>query len=341
MAGGATTPELVAAVCNQGALGSLAGAMLKPADIVRASSAIRALTDRPFNLNLFVLDDPQPDENDRAAIERALTLLDPIRAELGLAPGAVPTQWCERLSDQLAAVREVRPAVASFTFGVLSVRQVSELHALGSLVIGTATNVPEALAWEACGADMICAQGAEAGAHRGTFIGSYESSLIGTMALVPQITAAVSLPVIAAGGIMDGHALAAALDLGASAAQFGTAFLCCPESGIHPVWKERLLSSVNATHCETVLTRAFSGRLARALPNEYVERMQAYQHVLPAYPLTNALTLEIRQAAAKKNNAGLMSLFAGQGVALSRALPAGRLVRTLAEELAAVRETRD
>ncbi len=331
MAGGASTIELALAVCNAGALGSLAAAFLPPQSILDAAAALRRGTDKPFNLNLMVLDEPHPNDPQIAAqIAHAVELLKPIRRELGLSEVSIPAKFCERFVDQLAAVRDAAPAFASFTFGIISANEVEALHAAGCAVIGTATNVAEARGWEDVGADIICASGFEAGGHRGTFIGRQEDSLIGVFALLPQVVDAVKIPVIAAGGIMDGHGIAAVQELGVVAAQMGTAFLRCPESGAHPEWK-RLLASPAATR--TVLTRAFSGRLARGMMNDYIVRMQPHAQDLPAYPIMNALTGELRAAAGKANRPDFLSLWAGQGAAMSRALPAADLVKLLAEEL--------
>jgi nitronate monooxygenase len=200
-------------------------------------------------------------------------------------------------------------------------------------VIGTATTVAEAKAWESVGADLICAQGAEAGAHRGTFFGDFEQSSIGLMALLPQVTRAVTVPVIAAGGIMSGTGIAAALILGAEAAQLGTAFLCCPESGIHEGWKKRIQGSSDDS---TRLTRVFSGRHARGIVNDFMEHFRPFEKDVPPYPIQNALTAEIRKKAASQNRLEMMSLWAGQGSPMARALPAEQLVETLADELDSV-----
>lgn len=331
---GGSTPDMAAAVSNAGGLGSLAAAGLTPAAIHAQVSAIRAKTSKPFNINLFVLDTPAPTCDE---LERAIALLQPMRAELGLAPLQPLAQYCEDFRQQLDAVVELKVPLASFTFGLLDAPSVERLHQAGSLVVGTATNVSEARAWEANGADIICAQGAEAGGHRGTFLGHPDDSMIGTLALVPQIVDAVSLPVIAAGGIMDGRGIAAALMLGAQAAQLGTAFLCCAESPIHPVWKEKIRQAADTS---TRTSRAFTGRPARGIVNEYVRRMAGYEQQLPAYPVQNALTTEIRKAAGAANRPDFISLWAGQAAGLSRlraeGISAAALVRFLAEETSAL-----
>lgn len=330
MAGGAATPELVAAVSDAGGLGSLGAAYSSPDAIRQSIADLRARTSKPFNVNLFVLDPPRPEPQQ---IARAMELLQPIRDALGLPRGEAPTKFGEDFSAQLAAVIAAQPPVASFTFGILDARQVAALKAGGTLVIGTATSVNEARAWEAAGADAICAQGSEAGAHRGTFMGSFESSMIGTMALVPQVVDAVRVPVIAAGGIMDGRGIAAALMLGAAGVQLGTAFLTCPEAGTHPAWKAALR---NARDDQTLITRAFSGRHARGLVNEFMLTLNQVQHEIPAFPVQNALTGPLRQAAAKANRPEFLALWAGQAASLSRGLPAAQLIAALREETIAI-----
>jgi nitronate monooxygenase len=327
MAGGATTPELVAAVSNAGALGSFAAATLSPAAIAEGVQRVRALTSQPFNVNLFVLEEPAVDE---AALASAQERLEPYRAALGLGAASRPTKFCENNQAQIAALLALAPPVVSFTFGVLDAGTVAQFREKGSLVIGTATTVAEAKAWEAAGANAICVQGIEAGGHRGTFLGDFEQAGIGLMALIPQVARAVHVPLIAAGGIMDGKGIAAALVLGAQAAQLGTAFLCCPEAGIHPGWKQRIaLTSDDGTR----LTRLYSGKYARGIVTDFMEQLRPFEQDVPPYPIQNALTGEIRQAAGKQNRLEMMSLWAGQGAGLARALPAAQLVHTLTDEL--------
>jgi nitronate monooxygenase len=336
MAGGSTTPELVAAVSNAGALGSLAAPLLAPATIVEQAKRIRELTSRPFAINLFVQPLPEPSAE---TVEQAAELLKPVWQQFGWDALPAPAKWCEDFAAQLEALAMARPAVASFTFGILTREQVNRLHAENIFVIGTATHVLEALAWQDAGADAVCAQGIEAGGHRGTFLGRQQDG-IGTMALVPQVVDAVRIPVIAAGGIMDGRGIAAALDLGAQAAQLGTAFLACDESGVHRAYKERLLlAAQDPEKSLTCLTRAFSGRYARGLVNRFIEIMQPFEDRVPPYPIQNALTGVIRGQAAKDGDADYMSVWAGQGVAAIRSMPAGELVQTLVAELEQVRGT--
>lgn len=330
MAGGPTTPELVAAVSNAGGLGSFAAAVLSPSAILEGIARVRALTSRPFNVNLFLLREARPTPE---ALAAAHARLDPYRASLGLGPGRTPAAFAEDQDAQLDAVLSLAPPVVSFAFDVLDAATVRRFKRAGSMVVGTATTVAEARVWEAAGADAICAQGAEAGGHRGTFLGDADRSAIGVMTLIPQMVAAVKVPVIAAGGIMNGRGIAAALVLGAQAVQLGTAFLCCPESGASEPWKRALLA---ARDDSTRLTRAFSGRPARAIVNAFMDEMQPFEDEVPIYPVQNALTGELRRAAAVQGRADLMSLYAGQGAALMRPMPAADLVRTVARELYAV-----
>jgi len=327
MAGGPTTPELVAAVSNSGGMGSFAAAVLGPQAIAEGVARTRQLTDKPFSINLFVLDTPKPSADE---IARGQALLAPMRAELGLPPATPLARYCEPFEGQFEALLEAAPALATFTFGILTGQQVERLKSRGCLVSGTATNVAEARAWADVGADLICAQGSEAGAHRGTFIGKYEDSMIGTMALVPQVVDAVKVPVIAAGGMMDGRGIAASLVLGAGAAQLGTAFLTCPEAGTHPGWR-KLLTEMPET--STAATIAYSGRMARGITNDFMRRMAAHWGDIPAYPVQNALTGEIRAAAGKAGRTEYMSLWAGQGLPMSRSLPAAELMAQLEAEL--------
>ncbi|POB00544.1 nitronate monooxygenase [Chromobacterium sinusclupearum] len=326
MAGGATTPQLVSAVCEAGGLGFLAGAMLSPEQIGQEAARIRARTSQPFGINLFIQDDPAPSAE---TLEPALNLLRPWHAELGLAEPTAPERFCQPFEAQWLALLEARPAVASFTFGIMTSEQVRALRAENILVIGTATNLAEGLAWAEAGADAVCAQGREAGGHRGTFIGEQQQSLRPMLSLVYELAQNLPLPVIAAGGIMNGREIAAAMRHGAQACQLGTAFLRCPESGISAPWKQAL---AQAKAGDTCLTRAFSGRYARGLSNRYIEAMARCQEQLPAYPVMNALTGPMRAAAAQASRSDLMSLWAGEGVAEARELPVAELMAQLQAE---------
>ncbi len=324
---GSDTPRLAAAVSAAGGLGMLGCGMRSPAAMAEAAAAVRAATDRPFGMNLFVLQAPAPDP---ALVRAAMERMAPLHADLGLPPPEAPARWCEDFDAQLDALIAARPAVASFTFGLLSRAQVRRIRdEAGSFVIGTATTVAEALAWADAGADAVCASGMEGGGHRGSFLDLSAASQIGTLALVPACADALAIPVIAAGGIMDGRGIAAAQALGAAAAQLGTAFLACPESAIVPA-QRAAMAAAQAT--DTRITRVFSGRPARGIVNAMMERLTPEEADIPPYPIQNALAGPVRRAAAAQGRSDHLALWAGQGVALARALPAAELVGVLAHE---------
>jgi len=328
MAGGCNTAALVAAVSNAGALGSLAGSLLAPDAIRRQVAEIRQLTDKPFLLNFFVQDPPQPSADE---VARAVELLKPVWSTLGWSELALPFKWCEDFSAQFEALLELKPAAASFTFGILSAEQVQALHDAGIFVIGTVTRVDEALAWQGVGADAVIASGTEAGGHRGTFIGDQRDATLNAVALLQAVVAEVTIPVISAGNVMTGADIRARLERGAAAVQMGTAFLATDESGIHPAYKQRLhLAGASPTR----LTRAFSGRYARGLVNRFMQQMEAVEDQLPPYPIQNALTGPIRFEAGKRGDTELMSLWCGTGVAKVRRISAARLVEALVAEMA-------
>lgn len=326
MAGGISTPALVAAVSNAGGLGSMGAGYLTPEQIAQSIAEIRALTPRPFAVNLFAGGFDGTGARDPA---RMLELMAPHHQRFGLDAPAPPDAAVAPFEKQVEVVLEANVPVFSFTFGIPPADIVAKMKARGIKLMGTATTVAEARALHVAGVDAIVAQGSEAGAHRGTFLAACEDSLIGTMALVPQIAEAVPLPVIASGGIMDGHGIVAAAALGASGVQMGTAFLRCPESGASPAYKAALRA---ARDDATLLTRAFSGRMARGIANTFAVEMKEHAHELLRYPAQNNLTRSMRTAAAKKGNADYLSLWAGQAAPLARELPAGELVKVLVRE---------
>jgi len=318
---GASLDGLALAVNAAGGMGTLAGGALAPADLAATITAMKSASDRPFGVNLLMTSRTSADA---ATIEAALARLAPWYAQLGEPPPAAPNQFAPDFEAQLAAIADTAPAVASFTFSILTRDQVEALQRAGTYVVGTATTVAEARAWAAVGADGICAQGFEAGGHRGHFLAETEASLVGTMALVATIRAAVDLPVIAAGGIMDGRGVAAALALGAAAAQMGTAFMLSDEATTSKPWRRALET---AGDDPTVLTRAFTGRHARGVENRFMREMRAVENEVPAYPVQNRLTQPLRAASAAANDPEMISLWAGQAVALGRSGAAGEMVR--------------
>jgi nitronate monooxygenase len=329
MAGAGGTPELAAAVSQAGGLGAWGGAYAKPDEIAATIRRMRALTDRPFNINLFAGGytadssiDPQP----------MLNLVTEAHAALGLPPPVLPPVPRDPFDDQLQAVLEERPPVFSFTFGVPSAAQLAALKSCGIVVVGTATTIEEARRLEQAGVDAIVAQGAEAGAHRGTFSAAFEESMVPLATLVRGICGITALPVIASGGLMDGRDIAAARKLGAAAVQLGTAFLPCPESGAPAVYKRALLGATKDT---TVITRAYSGRPARGLSNRFITMVSGKEHCILPFRQQNDLTRPMRNASGQQGVADYVSLWAGQGVTRSREMPAAALVKTLVDESSA------
>jgi nitronate monooxygenase len=327
MAGSGGTPELAAAVSNAGGLGAWGGAYAQPDDLAAAIRKIRQLTARPFNINLFAGGyatdhriDPQP----------MLEIVAQVHAELGLPAPGLPPLAENPFAAQLDVVLAERPPVFSFTFGIPSAAQMAALKQRDIIVIGTATTAAEARVLAQLGVDAIVAQGAEAGAHRGTFAASFEESMVPLARLMRDIRADITVPVVASGGIMDARDVAGCLKDGAAAVQLGTAFLPCPESGAPPVHKEALLAAKKDT---TVITRAFSGRPARGLSNRFIAMVAGKEHTILPFRQQNDLTRPMRNAAGLKGIADLISLWAGQGVARSRAMPAADLVASLLEEI--------
>ena len=328
MAGGTTTPRLVAAVSEAGGLGTLGAGYLSPDDIRAEIRAIRQLTGEPFAVNLFIPEAFDPTLYPQGGVK---ALLAPYRRELGIEDPAGPLRYVHPFDDQLTVVVEEQVPVLSFTFGIPDETQLLSLKEAGVVTFGTATSVREARELEAAGVDLVTAQGSEAGGHRGTFTGRFEASMVGTLALVPQVVDSVGVPVVASGGIMDGRGLAAVLVLGAAGAQMGTAFLTCPESGAHPGHKEAVLG---AGEEDTAVTRAFSGKPARGLRNRFMDEVERRAEEIPPYPVQNANTRDIRAAAAEQNKPEYLSLWAGQAARLSRRVPAARLVEEVSGEAA-------
>jgi len=330
MAGSGGTPELAAAVSNAGGLGAWGGAYAPPEDIAKTIRRVRELTSRPFSINLFAGGCETDPKIDPLPI---LEIVGEAHARLGLPPPVLPPPQRDPFDEQLRAILEERPAAFSFTFGTPSATQMAALRRRGIVIVGTATTLEEARRLCELGVDAIVAQGAEAGAHRGSFDGPFEESMVPLATLVREICDNIPLPVIASGGIMDGRDMAAAMQIGAAAVQLGTAFLPCPESGAPPAYKRALLEAKADT---TVITRAFSGRPARGLTNAFITRLMGKEHLILPFRQQNDLTRPMRNAAGRLGAADFISLWAGQGVARSRALPAAVLVETLlAERLAA------
>lgn len=332
---GTSTPALAAAVSNAGGLGSL-GVGASSAEAAReAVSRTRALTSAPFNVNVFCHETATPDP----ALEAVwLNYLSPIFNEFGAAPPAHLVEPYRSFNDDTAMqdmVLQEKPAVLSFHFGIPRTGLIQQLKAAGITLMATATTLAEALHIEAAGLDFIVAQGVEAGGHRGVFDPHDTDQGLTTLALVRLLTRRVNLPVIAAGGIMDGRGIRAALELGACAAQMGTAFILCPESAANDAYRD-VLASDKALH--TRITSVASGRPARGIVNRLHTSIDTPgRPILPSYPICYAATKALQAAADTARNNDFASHWAGQGAPLARAMPAAELVKTLAEEINATR----
>ena len=331
MAGGPSSPELVAACSAAGALGSFGFAYTQPDEMRRQAAFVRSKTERPFGINLFVSALPGAIEptGQRAALDAVAAYYK----ELGLpAPQPIAPPYAPDLEAQLAAVEDIKPRVFTTHLGVLPKDRIKALQARNILVGGSATCVAEAKQLEELGCDFVIAQGGEAGGHRGTHLRNPAEAMTGTFALVRLVVRATRLPVIAAGGIMDGAGVAACLALGAQAAQLGTAFIPCPESGAAEVHKQELL---RRKEDETAITDRFSGKPARGLVNRFFTEMAGAPYL--AFPAQNRVTGPLRQASGKAGRPDFVALWAGQAAPLSRALPAAQLIQALeAETLAAL-----
>lgn len=320
MAGGPSTPRLVVAAAEAGALGMLAGGYKTPQAVASEIAAVRAASAEPFGLNLFVPGAPtaHPDRLD-AYVRTLQTDARAVRAECG-SPSWDDDHFFEKLEIALASA----PALVSFTFGCPGREVIAALQDRSSAVAVTVTTPEEAAIAAGAGADALCVQGVEAGAHRGTFTNEDRPGQdLGLLSLIANVARVCDLPQIAAGGIVHAGQVAAVLAAGATAAQCGTAFLRCPESGAHPVHKAAL---ADPRFTATALTRAFSGRPARGLANRF---LLDHAGAPAAYPEINNATRPLRAAAAAAGDADRMSLYAGQGYRLATDRPAGEVVEAL------------
>ncbi|MDR3612203.1 MAG: nitronate monooxygenase [Candidatus Obscuribacterales bacterium] len=338
---GGSTPLLAATVSNAGGLGGYGGNDLSPEELTSVISEIRALTDKPFNINLWVSTFDEGGERLDASKHRPLIeLLTPYYRELGVEPAvfADSTPYAPRnFEEQVDALIEAKPAVFSFVFGVPSDEILRRCRSEGILTAGAASTVDEAKLLEEAGVDIVVASGFEAGGHHSAFLRSEEESQIGTFALVPQIADAVKVPVVAAGGIADGRGIAAALTLGADAAQIGTAFLACDESGATDAHRQLLFKENART---TVLTRAFTGRLARGVHNKFASEMKRHEKEFAPYPAHNWIIAPLRAAALAQGRLDLVGLWAGQAARLSRHHKTDELFAALVQDTNKIYENR-
>ena len=320
MAGGASTPRLAAAVSNAGGLGFLAAGYLSADQLDAQLTELDPLTREPFGVNIFVPGAP----GDLAAVARYAERLRPEAERLGATRGE-PRHDDDDWAAKLALVRDRAVPVVSFTFGCPDREIVAGLHDVGTQVWATVTSPAEARIAASAGVDVLVVQGMEAGAHRGTYVNDPAEptggDLVGLLPLLGQVRAAVELPLVATGGLMTGADIAGVLAAGAVAAQLGTAFLCCPESGAPAAHQRAILDQA---YPNTAVTRAFSGRPARALVNRFLVDHTA--EAPAAYPEVHYVTRPIRAAAAAAGDPEAMALWAGQGFAAARPMPAAELV---------------
>jgi nitronate monooxygenase len=322
---GSTTPALVAAVSNAGGLGGHGCATLSLDAFKDHVHQIRAASNRPFHVNFFNHDAP-PKDGEAGPLMRAA--LQGLWDEAGLdTVPAATNPWPLFTEESLAAVLEMRPHVVSFHFGLPRPAIVDAIKGAGCVLICSATSVAEAHELERRGVDAIIAQGFEAGGHRGTFLGDVMAGTVPTMVLVPQIVSAVSVPVIAAGGIMDGRGIAAALALGASGVQIGTAFLTCPEAAVSAIHHATLMAAAG-NEVRTLVTKGVSGRPARGIANRLLKELVSLEGQAAPFPMQNTLTRPLSAT----GEAEFAVMWAGAGAAGSRGLAAAELMGQLVSE---------
>jgi nitronate monooxygenase len=320
---------LAVAVSNAGGLGSLPCAMLTSETMRKELEAIRAQTNKPYNVNFFCHTPPTADARREAAWRQALA---PYYSEYGIDPESIPTgpsrtPFSGELADVLSAFR---PPVVSFHFGLPSADLLARVHAWGAKVLASATTVDEACWLEAQGVDVIIAQGLEAGGHRGIFLTKELTTQVGTLSLVPQVVRAVKVPVIAAGGIADARSVAAAMAVGAAGVQVGTAYLLCPEATTSAVHRAALKSDA-ARH--TALTNLYTGRPARAIVNRLMRELGAINPGAPAFPLATSSIAPLRAKAEQAGSGDFSPLWCGQNATGCKEVPAADLTRELAAAL--------
>ena len=323
---GADSVALARSVSSTGALGSLACALLSPDDVRDAIGALRHEMARPFNLNFFCHKMEVPDS---AAKENWKSFLRPHYQRWGLDVDAVAESRLRLPFDEemCAVVEEVKPEVLSFHFGLPAPSLVNRLKRHGIKIISSATSVREAKLLESRGCDAVIAQGIEAGGHRGMFLETNIATQVGLFALLPQVADALSVPVIAAGGIADARGVVAAFALGASGVQMGTAYLFCPEAKVSPLYLRALQQ---AGDYGTALTNLFSGRPARGILNRYLQESGPMSDAAPAFPYAATLVAPLRAVSERAGSVDYMQLWAGQAAALGKSMPADQLTRKLA-----------
>ncbi|WP_221390878.1 nitronate monooxygenase family protein [Dyadobacter sp. NIV53] len=325
---GVTTPEMVAAISNEGGLGSLPVGLLSPEATLELIQKTKTLTDKPFAVNLFAHEVPEIDIH---AAEILRSKVSEIGDKYSIKYEPVDIEKIRYYSwrEQIEILIREKVPVVSFTFGLIDKDSIQQLHKNGIIIIGTATSVREAIHLESIGIDIITAQGIEAGGHRGTFLEDEPIPQVGTFSLIPQVADKVKRPILTAGGIMDGRTFKAALILGAQGVQVGTAFVGSDESLAIDAYKKALIASQDT---DTVLTCAFSGKLARGIRNTFHNEVQGLDFTYPPYPILNTFTAPIRIASQKNKNKEFTTLWAGQSASMARLKPSAEIFRALIAE---------
>jgi len=328
--GGLSSVELVATVSNAGGLGGYGAYTLNPEEIIEIDKKIKSSTSKPYNINLWVSDNDAPN----AAVtdeqyQFAATIFKPYFDEAGIPLPEKPAPFRSRFENQVQTILDIRPAVFSFVFGVPSADILTQCSRSGIKTVGAATTLDEGLALDAAGIDMIIASGFEAGGHRPSFLAPAEQSTTGTFVLLQLLKEKIKTPIIAAGGIANGRGVAAALMLGADAAQIGTAFLACDESGALPIHKQMLFSDAAKY---TTLSRAFTGRLGRGITSTLATNLAGKEKQFLPFPLQSTFMSSLRKAALDQQKWNMVLFWGGQIAPILRHSKASVLMRSLIEE---------
>ena len=313
MAGGPTTAELVSKISNLGGLGSVGAGYLSASGLENHIRQIKTKTSKPYSVNIFVNDLPK----DREVIKTVRDKITKFYDDLDLGPANFEPELESKIDDQIDVVIAERTPIVSCTFGFFNKDQLARLKQSGAIVVGTATSVDEAVYVESMGANVVTAQGFEAGGHRGSFLLTSNGSFpqVGSISLIPRIVDRVKIPVLASGGISDGRSMLAAISLGASGVQMGTVFLTTHEAKGNG---EMVKKVIEAKDTDTVLTKSFSGKPARGVYNEFIQDLEKFESEIPNYPIMNSITSKIRSKAKDSSNPELMSLWAGQSSCYAR-----------------------
>ena len=328
--GNLSSVALTAAVSNAGGLGGYGAYTMTPQEIFEIDKQIKAATDKPYNLNLWVSDHDSADSGlTDEQFNKATALFKPYFDEVGIPLPEKPASFQSRFENQLEVILEVRPKVFSFMFGALPPDVLEQCRRLGILTVGAATTLDEAIFLENSGVDMIIASGFEAGGHRPSFLATAESSMTGTFVLLQLIREKVKIPVIAAGGIANGKGVAAALTLGADAVQIGTAFLACDESNALPIHRKMLFSDAAKY---TTLSRAYTGRLGRGLTSRIAKEIQGKEKDILPFPLQTTLLSSLRKAALDQEKWDMILFWGGQIAPILKHTKAEDLMHSLIEE---------